>query len=140
MPEIDVYIREWNSLRRTAQKTVQMIDRANAWEYRLAPSEFTVGETFYHTIRAVFEDAGSSFKEESNVFQKTDSLANDTDRAIDRMIRAIKDYSDEQLAERFVFPWGMETTISGAIEQILFHTVGHLAQLRERVGVLIRNI
>lgn len=139
MAEIDVYIREWNSLHRIALKTLQMIEQANAWEYRLTASEFTVADTFYHTIRAIFEDAGNSFNEESQSFQKTDSPMQDIEQSFDRIIRAIRDYSDEQLAERFVFPWGLETTISGAIEQILFHTIGHMAQLRERVGVLIRS-
>jgi uncharacterized damage-inducible protein DinB len=139
MSEIDVYIREWNSVRQIALKTLQRIEEADAWEYRLTPSEFTVAETFHHTIRAIFEDAGNSFNEDTQSFQKTDSHAEDIERSFDRIIRAIQDYSDEQLAERFVFPWCQETTLSGAIEQILFHTVGHLAQLRERVGVLIRS-
>ncbi len=139
MPEIDVYIREWNHVRMYTEKTIELINQANAWDYRLTPNEFNVVDTFYHTIQAIFEDAGNSFDEEPEKFQKTDSPVDDVHRSIDRMIQAIEDYSDEKLAERFVFPWGRETTLAGAIEQILFHTVGHLAQIRERVGVHIRS-
>ncbi|MHA2423561.1 MAG: hypothetical protein ACXAEF_02165 [Candidatus Thorarchaeota archaeon] len=140
MPEIEVYIREWNLVRRQAAKTIEIIDQAKAWEYRVAPNEFSVSDTFYHTIRAIYEDAGNSFDEAPEKFQKTDSPIEDTNRSIDRIIRAIEHYTDEKLTESFVFPWCEETNFAGAIEQILFHTVGHLAQLRERVGVLIRTI
>lgn len=48
-----------------AHQTIEIIDKANAWDFRLTPTEFTVKDTFIHLTRALFEDAGNWYLGES---------------------------------------------------------------------------
>ena len=62
----------------------------------------------------------------------------DLERSIDRMIYAIKKIREKDLDKEFVFPWGEHSTISGAIMQNLFHSIGHFAQIRNWCGIARR--
>ncbi len=135
MSRIDVYLELWNYLRDHGLQTIDVIEKAEAWEYRLNSNEFSVRETFRHTIQSIFEDAGNWFLKDSTRFSPTNSTADDLYRAIDRMTSAIQDFSDEDLNSDFTFQWGERTTIGGAICQNLFHAVGHFSQIRNWVGV-----
>ncbi len=136
---IDVYLKEWDYLLEAALKTIDTIKQSNAWNFRLGPTEFTVKETFHHTVQAIFEDAGNWFLKEHLKFQSSGDSGTDIRTAVDRMKNGIEGLSNESLLEPFTFPWGTETTIGGAIQQNLFHAIGHFAQLRERAGVYRRQ-
>ncbi|MFW9843771.1 MAG: hypothetical protein ACFFEV_04280, partial [Candidatus Thorarchaeota archaeon] len=97
-----------------------------------------VADTFYHTIRAVFEDAGNWFLDDPTKFTSSNSPTKDFHRALDRMVYAIQQLSDEELSSGFTFQWGERTTVADAIRQSLFHTLGHLSQIRNWVGVFRR--
>ena len=71
MSKIDVYISLWNYLQVIGEKTIEVIEREEAWDYRINQNEFTILETFNHTLRAIFEDAGNWFLKESIKFQAT---------------------------------------------------------------------
>ncbi|MFX0095244.1 MAG: hypothetical protein ACFFBD_26150 [Candidatus Hodarchaeota archaeon] len=116
-------------------RTIQIIDQANAWDYRIHSKEHNVRETFYHAIQAIFEDAGNWFLNDPTRFQPSSNPREDLSRAINRMIEAIKDFQDEDLSNEFQFQWGEQTTIAEAIRQNLFHAVGHFSQLRNWVGL-----
>jgi uncharacterized damage-inducible protein DinB len=139
MSRVQVYIKEWEYLRRIAHRTIEIVDKAKAWEYRLAPTEFTVNDTFIHLTRALFEDAGNWYLDDSTSFISTGNPNSDIDRSIDRMIEAMNRFEDADLDREFTFPWGVHTTIEGSIQQTMFHAVGHLAQLRERAGIYSRT-
>ena len=139
MRRIDVYLELWDYLRHHGLKTIEVIEGSKAWDCRINPNEYSVRETFRHAVGVVFEDAGNWFLEDSTRFSLTDSPTEDLNRAIDRMISAIKDFSDEQLKSEFTFQWGEKTTIGGAIRQNLFHAVGHFGQIRNWVGVYRRS-
>jgi hypothetical protein len=55
------------------------------------------------------------------------------------MIEAIKDFNEEDLQKEMTFQWGTKTTIAGAIQQNLFHSVGHFSQIRNWVGIYQRS-
>ncbi|MGY5874129.1 MAG: hypothetical protein RTU30_00145 [Candidatus Thorarchaeota archaeon] len=136
---IEVYLKEWDHLLKTALKTIETIEQSNAWDFRLWPTEFTVKETFHHTVQAIFEDAGKWYLKESLDFQSSGNSVTDIQSTVDRMKNGIEGLSNDSLSEPFTFPWGTETTIEGAIQQNLFHAIGHFAQLRERAGVYRRQ-
>jgi uncharacterized damage-inducible protein DinB len=136
---MQTYIKEWEYLRRIAHQTIEIIDKAKAWDFRLAPAEFTVKDTFIHLTRALFEDAGNWYLGDSEKFVSTGNPTSDIDRAINRMIEAMNHFDDADLDRDFTFPWGFPTTIEGSIHQTMFHAIGHLAQLRERAGVYSRT-
>lgn len=138
MGEIRVYLRLWEELRRHGKKTIALIDAANGWADRVNAQEFSVEETFNHTVQAIFEDAGNWFLKDSTRFKPTPSHQKDLDRAINRMMEAIKAFSYEKLREPFTFQWGEQTTVEGAIRQNLFHAVGHFSQIRNWVGITQR--
>ena len=52
---------------------------------------------------------------------------------------ALGELDDSILGDLFVFPWGVETDFETAIQQTLFHAIGHFAQIRERAGVYHRS-
>lgn len=135
MSKITVYLKLWEYLRQHGLKTIQIIDNAYAWDFRIAAQEYSIHETFRHTVQAIYEDAGNWFLNDATRFTPTDNPETDLHTAIDRMIRAIKDFQDDELAQEFTFQWGEKTTISGAIQQNLFHAIGHFAQLRNWVGL-----
>ena len=68
MKRIQSYINMWEYLRKTAHRTIEIIDQAEAWDYRLSPTEFTVRDTFIHLTRAAFEDAGNWYLADSKKF------------------------------------------------------------------------
>ena len=138
MSTVQVYINEWEYLREIAHRTIEIVDKAEAWDYRLALSEFSVYDTFIHLTRAIFEDAGNWYLDDSTSFVSTGNPKSDIDKSIDRMIEAMQTLEDDDLDRGFTFPWGASTTVEGSIQQTLFHAVGHLAQLRERAGVCSR--
>ncbi len=139
MKKITTYVDFWEYLRKNGLKTIQIIDSEKAWNYRNLTGEFSIIDTFNHTIQAIFEDAGSWFLKDSKKFEPTNDPKNDLNRSINRMLQAIQDFDDEKLEEEFTFQWGEKTTIKDAIKQNLFHAVGHFGQLRERVGMKKRN-
>jgi uncharacterized damage-inducible protein DinB len=139
MSRIDVYLEFWDYLRHHGLKTIEVVENAKAWDYRINSNEFSVRETFRHTVQAIFEDAGNWFLKDSTRFIPTTSSADDFHRAIDRMTAAIQDFSDENLSSDFTFQWGEKTTIGGAIRQNLFHAIGHFSQIRNWVGVYRRG-
>lgn len=138
MRQIKVYTQLWDYFRLQGQRTIEIIEEANAWDYRVSPNEFSVRETFRHTTKAIFEDAGNWFLKDSKAFNPSDSPVEDLNHAIERMIRAIGDFSDDDLSKEFAFQWGQKTTVAGAIGQNLFHAVGHFSQLRNWVGIYRR--
>lgn len=89
-------------------------------------------------VKAIFEDAGNWFLKDSKAFHPSDSPVEDLNRAIERMTRAIANFSDTDLKAEFTFQWGQKTTVAGAIRQNLFHAVGHFSQLRNWVGICSR--
>lgn len=135
MSDVEVFMRCWEAVRRQGIKTIEVIDAANCWECRVNEHEYSVRSTFNHTVQAIFEDAGNWFLNDSARFSASKSPLDDLNRAINRMLRAIRDFSDAELAEEFTFQWGERTTIEGAIRQNLFHAVGHFSQLRNWVGI-----
>lgn len=135
MSKITVYLELWEYLRQHGLKTIQVINNANAWDFRIAAQEYSIQETFRHTVQAIYEDAGNWFLNDAQRFTPTEKPEADLHTAIDRMVRAIKDFQDDDLVQEFTFQWGEKTTIAGAIQQNLFHAVGHFAQLRNWVGL-----
>ena len=135
MSDVDVYLRLWETLRKNGIKTIGLIDKTGGWNVRINDQEFTVQETFYHAVQAIFEDAGNWFLNDSTKFTPSRSSKDDLNQAINRMMDAIRDFSDEQLTADFTFQWGEQTTVEGAIQQNLFHAVGHFSQLRNWIGV-----
>ena len=133
--QISVYLDEWEYLRQIGIKTLKVVSNAGAWNYRFAEREFTVKDTIRHVIQAIFEDAGNWFLNESKRFEESNDSAQDLNQAVDRMILAISYLDDSDLEKEFTFPWGAETTYAGAIQQSLFHAIGHFGQIRERAGI-----
>ncbi|MFX0124220.1 MAG: hypothetical protein ACFFAE_11330 [Candidatus Hodarchaeota archaeon] len=140
MTKIEVYLSLWEYLWDHGHKTITIIDKENAWEYRVNPKEFTIKETFYHTVKAIYEDAGNWFLNDSIPFKSLKNPMEDLKRSIDRMMEAIRNFQDENLDDEHVFQWGQKTTIAGAIQQNLFHAVGHFSQLRNWVGICRRAL
>jgi hypothetical protein len=137
--ESEVHIDAWNFVRRIGKKTLQLVSDADAWDFRLNAREFSVQETLKHTFQAIYEDAGNWFLEDGKSYKATENLQDDLDTAIDRMIGAIQELDDTRLSTEFTTQWGERMTVRAAIRQNMFHTVEHLAQVRERVGVLKRQ-
>lgn len=139
MGQINIYLELWEYLRHHGLKTIQVIEKANAWDYRVTPNEFSVRETFHHTVGVIFEDAGNWFLKDPTSFKPSGDPREDLNRTINRMIHAIEDFQDEDLNTEFIFQWGEKTTVAGAIRQNLFHAVGHFSQLRNWAGLYKRN-
>lgn len=115
------------------------IDYEKAWNFKITSKEFTIRETFNHTLRAIFEDAGNWFLNEPLKFVPSNVPTADLERAVNRMINAIESMTDSQLEDDFTFPWGVKTTVKEAIMQNLYHAIGHFAQIRERAGIKSRT-
>ena len=111
MKQISVYIEFLEYLRVFGLKTIEKIKSMDAWSYRVSETEFSINQTFYHTIQAIFEDAGNWFHKDSKKFSKSDDPQNDLNLSIDRMILAVQDFDEEKLSE----------------------------ELRERIGIFERN-
>jgi hypothetical protein len=139
MTKLEVYLELWEYIRTYGRKTIEIIETTDAWDYKINPNEFSVEETFRHAVKAIYEDAGNWFLNDSTIFRPTESPANDLSNAIDRMLSAIRDFRDDKLYTIFTFQWGEKTTVGGAIRQNLFHTFGHFSQLRNWVGVYKRS-
>ncbi|MHA2233489.1 MAG: hypothetical protein ACXAB4_13485 [Candidatus Hodarchaeales archaeon] len=139
MRQINVYAQLWEHLRLQGLRTIAMIEKGNVWDYRVDSNEFSIRETFHHTVKAIFEDAGTWFLEESTSYQPSGTFIDDLNSAVDRMIRAQATLSDNELSAEFTFQWGEKTTVAGAIQQNLFHAVGHFSQLRNWVGICSRS-
>ncbi|MCG3227676.1 MAG: DinB family protein [Candidatus Heimdallarchaeota archaeon] len=139
MKQISVYIEFLEYLRIFGLKTIKRIKSKDAWNYKISQTEFSIIQTLYHTIQAIYEDAGNWFLKDSKKFIKSDDPQNDLNLSIDRMIHAVQDFDEEKLSEAFTFQWGETTTVKEAIKQNIFHTVNHFGQLRERMGILERN-
>jgi uncharacterized damage-inducible protein DinB len=135
MSSVAIYIKLWNYFKKIGYKTIEKIEGSKAWNYKITSKEFTVKETFNHTLRAIFEDAGNWFLNDSLKFTPTNVPTADLERAVNRMINALESLQDSQLADEFTFPWGEKTTVQEAIMQNLSHAIGHFAQLRERSGI-----
>ncbi len=140
MSQLVVYLELWNYLRQHGLKTIEIVENAMAWDYRLNSNEYSVRETYHHIVQSIYEDAGNWFLKDSNRFSPTESSTDDLNRAIDRMISSISNFSDDELHSDFTFQWGEKTTIGGAIQQNLFHAVGHFSQIRNWVGVYKRSV
>ncbi|MFQ5833699.1 MAG: hypothetical protein ACE5H4_13410 [Candidatus Thorarchaeota archaeon] len=139
MSQVDVYVELWDYLRCHGLQTIEVVEKADAWDYRISSNEYSVRETFHHAVQAIFEDAGNWFLNDPTRFRPTNSPIDDLHGAIDRMIFAIQDLLDTGLNSEFTFQWGEKTTIGGAIRQNLFHAVGHFSQIRNWVGVCRRS-
>jgi hypothetical protein len=55
------------------------------------------------------------------------------------MISAFEKFTDKELCNEMTFQWGEKTTIAKAIQQNLFHAVGHFSQLRNWAGISKRR-
>ncbi len=139
MTEIKTCVDFWQYFKKIAYKTVKKIESDKAWNFKITSKEFTIRETFNHTIQAIFEDAGNWFLNETLKFVPTNVPTADLERAVNRMINAIESMTDSQLEDDFTFPWGVKTTVKEAIMQNLYHAIGHFAQLRERSGIKSRT-
>jgi len=139
MTTITTYIKLWHSFKKIGYKTIEKIESSKAWNLRLNSKEFTVKETFNHTLRAIFEDAGNWFLNEPLKFTPTNVPTADLERAVNRMINSIETLKESQLDDEFTFQWGEKATVEEAIVQNLYHAIGHLGQLRERCGVKSRT-
>lgn len=139
MDEIQTYVFLWEYLREIGLRTISIIDNARAWDYRLKETEFSVFETFYHAIQAIYEDSYRWFRGEIRKFEKTGDHSADLNTCIDEMIYPIRNMTVEDLATDMTFQWGEDTTYRRAIVQNLFHAVGHFSQLRNWVGVKARS-
>lgn len=139
MKQISVYIDFWEYLRSYGIKTIEIIESKSAWNQKVSQTEFTINQTFNHTIQSIFEDAGTWFLKDSKKYVPSGNQKEDLCIAIERMIQAIKDFDDKKLEEEFTFQWGEKTIIKDAIKQNIFHAVGHFGQLRERIGLLKRK-
>lgn len=134
MTKIIVYRGLWEYLRQQGLKTIEIIETANAWDYRINLNEFSVKETFHHSLKAIFEDAGNWFLDDKTPYVPSDDPRENLKRVVNRMINAFERYDNNDLSNEFTFQWGQRTTIAGAIQQNLFHAVGHFSQLRNWVG------
>ncbi|NHJ31315.1 MAG: DinB family protein [Asgard group archaeon] len=139
MTKIKIYIDFWQYFKKTGYKTIAKIDEEKAWNFKVSSKEFTIRETYNHTLQAIFEDAGNWFLKESKKFNPTNVPTADLERVVNRMINAIETLNDSQLEDEFTFQWGEKTIVKEAIMQNLFHAVGHFAQLRERCGLKSRT-
>ena len=139
MDEIETYVFLWEYLREIGIVTISVIDNAQAWDYRLKETEFSVSETFYHAIQAIYEDSYRWFRGEIQKFEKTGDQSADLNACIDEMINSIRKMAIEDLDTEMTFQWGEETTFRRAMVQNLFHVVGHFSQLRNWVGVKARS-
>lgn len=139
MDEIETYVFLWEHLREIGLGTISVIDNAQGWDYRLKETEFSVSETFYHAIQAIYEDSYRWFRGEIRKFEKTGVHSADLNACIDEMLNSIINMTTEDLDTEMTFQWGEETTYRRAIVQNLFHAVGHFSQLRNWVGVKARS-
>ena len=139
MSQINVFLQMLEYLRKKGLKTIEMIENENAWNFRITPKEFSVQETFLHTVKSIFEDAGNWFLCDSKSFEASNNPVEDFNKSIDRMVVAIMDFTNEKISENFIFQWGEKTTVGGAITQNIFHAAEHFSQLRHRVGISQRN-
>ena len=137
---ISVYIEFWEYFRIFGSKTIEIIESESAWNFKVSQSEFSIIQTFDHTIKAIFEDAGTWFLKDSKKYQPSMDPKNNLNQAIDRMIEAIRNFDNKKLGEEITFQWGEQTTVKDAIKQNIFHAINHFGQLRERVGILKRMI
>jgi hypothetical protein len=62
--QITVYKQLWEYFLRQGLKTIEIIEEEDAWEFRTYPQEYSVRETFHHTVQAIYEDAGQWFMDE----------------------------------------------------------------------------
>lgn len=139
MAKIDILLQILEYVRSKGLQTIKIIEDENAWDYKLSNKEFSVKETYYHTVKSIFEDTGNWFLSDSTSFKASDNPIKDLNKSLDRMIESIKDFSDEKLGNGFTFQWGDTTTVSGAIIQNLFHAAEHFSQLRHRIGIYKRS-
>jgi uncharacterized damage-inducible protein DinB len=139
MKQIFVYIEFWEYLRFYGLKTIELIESEEAWNQKLSEGEFTVLQTFNHTVKSIFEDAGTWFLKDSMKYEPSTNPKLDLSQSIDRMIQAIQGFDKKDLNQELIFQWGDKTTVKGAIRQNIFHAVSHFGQLRERVGLLRRS-
>ena len=137
--QVEIYLEELQYLRKIGKKTEGMITKYGKWDFRIAEGEFRVRETFYHIIQAIYEDVGRWFKEDLKRFEGSNDPRNDLDRAIDRFIESIQAFTDDDLKQKIILQWGEEVTISQAIQQEIFHAIGHFAQLRNWIGISLRR-
>jgi hypothetical protein len=137
--KVELYIELWNYLRVQAKKTLKLIDNTNSWNIQVKKQEFKVSETLFHTLKSIYEDAGRWFLHENTRFKRTNNWTKDLDIVIDRMINAIASFSEDDLSREMKFQWGDKTTIGGAIQQNLYHAIGHFSQLRNWVGIYLRS-
>jgi hypothetical protein len=129
----------WEDVRHKGLKTINMIEDTATWEFQVSPREHTIRKTFHHTLKAIFEDAGNWFLNDSSSYHQLEDASADLNRAINRMIRAMETLRGKDLNEEFTFQWGSKTTIGGAIHQSLFHSVEHFGQIRNWIGISQRN-
>ncbi|MFX0115454.1 MAG: hypothetical protein ACFFB3_12970 [Candidatus Hodarchaeota archaeon] len=135
MGQISTYTQLWEYCRLHGLKTIEIIEEGNAWGFRVNSNEFSVKETFRHTAKSIFEDAGNWFLADPTPYNPLEDPIEDLNRALDRMIRAKAAFSDNDLSGEFTFQWGEKTTVAGVIKQNLFHAVVHFSQLRNWVGI-----
>ena len=139
MDEIETYVFLWEYLREIGLRTISLIDNVQAWDFRLKDKEFSVSETFYHAIQAIYEDSYRWFRGVTRKFEKTGDHSTDLNACIDEMIYSLRKMVLEDLDTDMTFQWGEKTTYRKAIIQNLYHAVGHFSQLRNWVGVKARS-
>jgi hypothetical protein len=137
--QIAVYKQLWEDVLRHGLKTIEIIEEEAAWEVRTFPQEYSVRETFHHIVQAIYEDAGRWFMDEFSKYKASGIPSDDLTRAVNRMVNAFEKFNDEELNNEITFQWGEKTTVAGAIQQNLFHAIGHFSQLRNWVGIAKRR-
>ena len=137
--QIDVYKKLWEYLLQHGMRTIEIIEEEEGWDFRIFPHEYSVKETFYHTVQAIYEDASRWFMDTFIKFTPLGNPSEDLTIAINHMTTAFEIFTDEELSNEITFQWGEKTTISGAIQQNLFHAVGHFSQLRNWIGIMKRR-
>ena len=111
MTEIKTCVDFWQYFKKIAYKTVKKIESDKAWNFKITSKEFTIRETFNHTIQAIFEDAGNWFLNETLKFVPTNVPTADLERAVNRMINAIESMTDSQLEDDFTYPCQAPPTV-----------------------------
>ncbi|MFW9991667.1 MAG: DinB family protein [Candidatus Odinarchaeota archaeon] len=138
MEQIKVYLQLWEDLRQHGLKTIELIEKEQKWDFSVMPEEHSIRGTFQHTLKAIFEET-SRFTADKTLYDPLDDPRDDLNRVMTRIIKTIESFHDQDLGTEYIFPWGKKTTLAGAIHQILFHTAGHFAQLRNWIGISKRS-
>jgi len=69
MQRVKIFGQLWEYLRLQGLKTIEIIDEAKGWDFRVNLNEFTVKETFHHAVKSIIEDTGNWFLKDSTPYE-----------------------------------------------------------------------